>query len=213
MKTKNILAVVLLLFLSAGAAGSANEEYNVPSTLQTLENRVVSVRCGPMKPVAEGDNIVRFHGVIFRGQIVLATKHGTHGYDAFRVEERAAEALFRSALYDYMVVRVDPGYGLDTIKFARDVDPRDLLFMTEKQGNGWRWIGPGRLVEIGRTELTVCGLKVKRGDSGKPVFNQKGELVGLVQAMGKEYTYLLPASVIEEQLRAIDREIETYFFQ
>jgi hypothetical protein len=69
------------------------------------------------------------------------------------------------------------------------------------------------LAEIGSTELAVYGMKAKSGDSGKPVFNQKGELVGLVRAVGKEYTYLLPASIIEEQLRAIDREIVPYFFK
>jgi hypothetical protein len=129
------------------------------------------------------------------------------------VEGSTATAVFKSALYDYMVVRVYPGYGLDAIKFAHSVGSGDMLFMSEKQGERWDWIGPGRLAEIGSTELTVYGMKAKSGDSGKPVFNQKGELVGLVRAVRNEYTYLLPANLIEEQLLTIDQEIGPYFFK
>jgi len=213
MKTKCVLVVILLLIFSADGAEAADQNNNVSSTLQQLENRVVRIGCGANSSSIINDNVYQAHGVIFRGQIVLSTKHGTHGYDSFHVEGSAAKAFFKSALYDYMVVGVYPGYGLDVIKFAHSVGSGDMLFMPEKQGESWSWIGPGKLVEIGSTELTVYGMKAKSGDSGKPVFNQKGELVGLVRAIRKEYTYLLPASVIEEQLRAIDREIGPYFFK
>ena len=213
MKTKCVLAVISLLIFSADSDGVADQKNNVSSTLQQLENRVVRIGCVAISSSIINYNACQFHGVVFRDQIVLATKHGTHGYDSFYVEGSAAKAVFKSASYDFMVVRVNPGYRLDTVKFAHSVGSGDMLFMSEKQGERWSWIGPGKLAEIGSTELAVYGMKAKSGDSGKPVFNQKGELVGLVRAVGKEYTYLLPAIIIEEQLRAIDREIVPYFFK
>ena len=213
MKTKCVLAVILLLIFSADSVGVADQKNNVSSTLQQLENRVVRIGCVAISASIINYDACQFHGVIFSDQIVLTTKHGTHGYDSFNVEGSAAKAVFKSALYDFMVVRVYPGYGLDVIKFAHNVGSGDMLFMSEKQGKSWGWIGPGKLTEIGSMELTVYGMKAKSGDSGKPVFNQKGELVGLVRAVKKEYTYLLPANIIEEQLLTIDQEIGPYFFK
>jgi hypothetical protein len=213
MKTRCASIVVLLLIFSADGVGVADQKNSVSSILQRLENRVVRIGCVDMSPSIINYNACQFHGVIFRDQLVLTTKHGTRGYDSFYVEGNTARAVFKSALYDYMVVRVYPGYGLDVIKFAHSIGSGDMLFMSEKQGEKWGWIGPGKLVEIGSTELAVYGMRAKIGDSGKPVFNQKGELVGLVQAVRNEYTYLIPANIIEEQLLTIDQEIGPFFFK
>ena len=85
MKTKCVLAVILLLIFSADGAEAADQKNNVSSTLQKLENRVVRIGCGAISSSIFNDNVYQAHGVIFRGQIVLATKHGTHGYDSFHV--------------------------------------------------------------------------------------------------------------------------------
>lgn len=213
MKTNRVLAVIFLVMFSAGSAAAADQKPDVNRILRQLENRIVRIGCVAIRSSIIDYNACQFHGVIFSDQIVLSTKHGTQGYDFFHVEGSAARTVFKSALHDYMVVRVYPGYGLDVIKFAHSVGSGDMLFMCEKQGEKWNWIGPGKLVEIGSRELTVYGIKAKSGDSGKPVFNHKGELVGLVRAVREEYTYLIPANIIEEQLLTIDREIGPYFFK
>ncbi len=42
--------------------------------------------------------------------------------------------------------------------------------------------------------LTLEGFNTEKGDSGSPVFNSAGKVVGIVAAINKEYTYAIPLS-------------------
>ncbi len=102
-----------------------------------------------------------------------------------------AQVLYVSIDHDFSILKINPGFGLSPVKFADSAlaqigEPIIAIGSSEYNNNS---ILSGNITSLiqsrsqGTIEFIETNLNLYQGDSGGPIFNRQGKLLGMV--MGK----------------------------
>ncbi|MBF0253045.1 MAG: serine protease [Candidatus Omnitrophica bacterium] len=112
---------------------------------------------------------------------------------------------------DLAFIKIDPSPKYTPVKMAdsNKVNLSDTVYTIGSSNFNKGTFIEGKIIGLGRkdtkTELLKTQIELYKGDSGAPLLNNKGELIGLLYAKGsgiKNYTLAIPSSKIIDSLKS-----------
>jgi hypothetical protein len=127
------------------------------------------------------------HGIFISPRLVISTRHFLNFKMKFWINGFRAKLISLSDAYDLAIFETDhvfvPGQSGDYQPFDLCLNPiiGEKIYTSEAIGRFFFWKEAGTIKEVLFDKIVLEGYAPKPGESGKPIFNSNGELVGLVQ--------------------------------
>ena len=178
----------------------AQSSVAAPSTGQKPEASTVSLSA----PVP-GKGEVKGTGVSFGNRRLVTCAHVVDGVVSGRMEVKMPDGSIASAT----VKKINKNLDLALLELDRDLPPIALATELPKPGEKATSIGNRLGKHQTKTEGTVLSAKpdsrisvdphlLDSGNSGGPVVNAKGELIGIAKAVSKKDGQLIPLAIVQE---------------
>lgn len=123
-------------------------------------------------------------GTVVGANVILTATHCFGGGDLLSVNMAPAKTLARvDDGKDHTLIRVDLPLG-DPIRIAKESPAQgDSLFLFGNPSGNVGFLRRGYVIQRDDTRI-LLEMDVHRGDSGAGLFNERGELAGMVSAIG-----------------------------
>lgn len=215
-KAVSLFILLFFFLISQHAAGSFGGRGSVLEEIYLSKQSIVEVRADNISRAGRTGfvrSVRRGAGVIMdNAGSILTNKHIVHSASRIIVRlndgrEYEATSGVTSNVFDLAIVKIIPAEEIVPIELAEDI-PAIGENVYSVGSSFWRKgsIISGKLTAAavnrfsGNKEqlLIRSTIKMDRGDSGAPLLNGKGRLVGLIFGkMGRRGTVALPANVVE----------------
>ena len=212
--------IFLIVFLVNSVLPAAHSHAKTIGKVQHIEQAFVDVKTVYTKAMRGSNKTVSYErngtGVIIDPSGLIATNKHTvvHAPLIFVVfkdgTKMEAKIVHVSKKYDLCFLKINPRFALNTVALADSSKLRreeSIMVVGGSRQNHHKFL-PGKITRVindqstGTTEFLEVNLNLQRGDSGSPVLDQHGRLLGMITAKRKNQersVFALSSDKIREQ--------------
>lgn len=207
-------------------SGIAQADGFKPAVVENIHSRMINIITTTVDPQTGAEDIFYANGIMISPDLVLAAAHSLRDKDKIFIHQDSAVAVDKERVRffgneDFVFIDVG-GLGLARVKpikygsaekinYGQSVIVGSRLFFNIEAY--FNFYIEGKICVIGE-DFFLLDREMSKGSSGSGIYNQKGELIGLVVATpefgGVEFTLAYKIDTIRRIIleRAVEQEIK-----